>query len=160
MTEGPGPSLLGAGDEVVPAQMPSCPLLLSLALMLATIAAGLAVRLAPLGLPLFVVKYGGSMLWALMVYWSLTQPCTCSDEHVLRGGLQRQWPPSKFMVAVPYCSGEAFKDWKGRRTQKELLLKQVQLQRIVRIRYPIRVTVLFLQSLACPLSTTVDETTY
>jgi carbon starvation protein CstA len=37
--------------------------------MLVTIAAGLAVRFAPLGLPLFVVKYGGSMLWALMVYW-------------------------------------------------------------------------------------------
>ena len=49
--------------------MPFRPLLLSLALMLATIAAGLAVRFAPLGLPLFVVKYGGSMLWALMVYW-------------------------------------------------------------------------------------------
>jgi len=48
----------------------------------------------------------------------------------------------------------------NRRTQKELLLKQVQLQRIVRIRCPIRVPVLFLQSLACPLSTTVDETTY
>jgi len=49
--------------------MPSRPFLLSLALMLATTAAGLAVRFAPLGLPLFVVKYGGSMLWALMVYW-------------------------------------------------------------------------------------------
>jgi Protein of unknown function (DUF2809) len=49
--------------------MPSRQLLLSLALMLATIAVGLAVRFAPLGLPLFAVKYGGSMLWALMVYW-------------------------------------------------------------------------------------------
>jgi hypothetical protein len=26
-------------------------------------------RFAPLGLPQFVVKYGGSMLWALMIYW-------------------------------------------------------------------------------------------
>jgi len=52
--------------------MPSRPLLLSLVLMLATIAAGLAVRFAPLGLPPFVVKYGGSMLWALMVYWIIS----------------------------------------------------------------------------------------
>jgi hypothetical protein len=58
---GRSPSLLGTGDEVARAQMPSRSLLLSLALMLATIAAGLAVRFAPLGLPLFVVKYGGSM---------------------------------------------------------------------------------------------------
>lgn len=74
MTAGgwPRPSLLGTGDEVVCAQMPSRPLLLSLALMLATIAAGLAVRFAPLGLPLFVVKYGGSTLWALMVYWIIS----------------------------------------------------------------------------------------
>jgi hypothetical protein len=51
------------------AAMPSRPLLLSLALMLATIAAGLGVRFAPLGLPSAVIKYGGSTLWALMVYW-------------------------------------------------------------------------------------------
>jgi hypothetical protein len=25
--------------------------------------------MAPLGLPPFIVKYGGSMLWALMIYW-------------------------------------------------------------------------------------------
>jgi hypothetical protein len=37
--------------------------------MLATVAAGLAVRFAPLGLPPVVVKYGGSTLWPLMVYW-------------------------------------------------------------------------------------------
>jgi hypothetical protein len=41
----------------------------SLVLALLTIAAGLAVRFAPLGLPPFLVKYGGSMLWALMIYW-------------------------------------------------------------------------------------------
>jgi hypothetical protein len=41
----------------------------SIALVLITIAAGLAVRLVPLGLPTFVVKYAGSMLWALMIYW-------------------------------------------------------------------------------------------
>jgi hypothetical protein len=37
--------------------------------MAATILTGLAVRFAPLGLPPFIVKYGGSMLWALMIYW-------------------------------------------------------------------------------------------
>jgi hypothetical protein len=45
------------------------PLLLSLALMLATIICGLVIRFVPLGLPLSVMKYGGSMLWALMIYW-------------------------------------------------------------------------------------------
>jgi hypothetical protein len=42
---------------------------LSLALLLCTIAAGLAIRFALIGLPAGVVKYGGSMLWALMIYW-------------------------------------------------------------------------------------------
>jgi hypothetical protein len=37
--------------------------------MFLTVIAGLAIRFAPLGLPHFVVKYGGSMLWALMIYW-------------------------------------------------------------------------------------------
>jgi hypothetical protein len=32
-------------------------------------AAGLIVRLAPLGLPNVLAKYGGSLLWALMIYW-------------------------------------------------------------------------------------------
>ena len=41
----------------------------SLALFLVTVVAGLAVRMAPLGLPWVVVKYGGSMLWAVMIYW-------------------------------------------------------------------------------------------
>lgn len=41
----------------------------SLALLLVTIVAGLTVRFVPLGLPAFVVKYAGSMLWAVMIYW-------------------------------------------------------------------------------------------
>jgi hypothetical protein len=41
----------------------------SVALFLVTVMAGLAVRMAPLGLPAVVVKYGGSMLWAVMIYW-------------------------------------------------------------------------------------------
>lgn len=42
---------------------------LSLALIGATAAAGLAIRFGPLGLPAFTSKYGGSMLWALLIYW-------------------------------------------------------------------------------------------
>src|SRR5437764_5095416 len=49
--------------------MPARPLLLSFALLLGTVIGGLAVRFAPLGLPRSIVKYGGSALWALMIYW-------------------------------------------------------------------------------------------
>ncbi len=42
---------------------------LSLSLMLSTMAGGLIIRFAPLGLPPAVTKYGGSTLWALMLYW-------------------------------------------------------------------------------------------
>ena len=50
----------------------SRPVWLSLVLMVATVIAGMAVRFVPLGLPKPVVKYGGSMFWALMIYWVLT----------------------------------------------------------------------------------------
>ena len=40
-------------------------------LAVATVISGLLVRFAPLGLPWFVVKYGGSTLWAVMIYWVL-----------------------------------------------------------------------------------------
>lgn len=46
--------------------------MLSLALIFGTVAAGLVVRFAALGLPRFAVKYGGSMLWALMIYWIIS----------------------------------------------------------------------------------------
>lgn len=49
--------------------MPGRPLALSLLLVVGTIAAGLMLRLTHVGLPFAVVKYGGSMLWALMIYW-------------------------------------------------------------------------------------------
>jgi len=45
------------------------PLTRSLALIFVTVVAGLIFRFIPLGLPSFVVKYAGSMLWALMIYW-------------------------------------------------------------------------------------------
>ncbi|MGA2897740.1 MAG: DUF2809 domain-containing protein [Acidobacteriaceae bacterium] len=41
----------------------------SLVLFFITVMVGLAVRMVPLGLPAVVVKYGGSMLWAVMIYW-------------------------------------------------------------------------------------------
>jgi hypothetical protein len=41
----------------------------SAALVLGTVACGLLVRFGPLGLPRPVVKYGGSILWALTIYW-------------------------------------------------------------------------------------------
>jgi hypothetical protein len=64
------------------------PLWLSLALILITIAAGLVLRMAPLGLPRFVVKYGGSTMWALMIYWLVTtllQSVRISSAAVLAG---------------------------------------------------------------------------
>lgn len=45
------------------------PIRLSAALIVLTMVAGLVVRFAHLGLPSFVVKYGGSALWAMMIYW-------------------------------------------------------------------------------------------
>lgn len=61
------------------------PLTHSLALMLTTVMAGLAVRFAPLGLPAFVVKYGGSMMWALMIYWMVST--VLPRWHLLLAGL-------------------------------------------------------------------------
>lgn len=48
---------------------------LSALLIVATIAAGRIIRLAPLGLPNAPVKYGGSLLWALMIYWIVSSIC-------------------------------------------------------------------------------------
>jgi hypothetical protein len=40
-----------------------------LAIMLLLIPLGLVCRFVPVGLPLLIVKYGGSFLWAATVYW-------------------------------------------------------------------------------------------
>ncbi len=40
-----------------------------LLLIVGTVAVGLLVRFAHLGLPFAIVKYGGSALWALTIYW-------------------------------------------------------------------------------------------
>lgn len=50
-----------------------------LGVTVATVAAGLTVRFAPLGLPWFVMKYGGSALWAVMIYWVLRLVWTSSS---------------------------------------------------------------------------------
>ena len=47
----------------------SRPLAVSLVLLAATVEGGLAIRFVPLGFPPGVMKYGGSILWALMLYW-------------------------------------------------------------------------------------------
>jgi len=44
-------------------------LALSLTLMAVTMISGLVIRFGHFGLPPLIVKYGGSMLWALMIYW-------------------------------------------------------------------------------------------
>jgi hypothetical protein len=45
------------------------PLVLSFVLMAVTMITGLVIRFVHFGLPQAVVKYGGSMLWASMIYW-------------------------------------------------------------------------------------------
>lgn len=44
-------------------------LAVSMLLIAATIAAGLGIRFGHLGLPPVIVKFGGSALWAVMIYW-------------------------------------------------------------------------------------------
>lgn len=49
--------------------VPPRPLSRSFALIAGTLVAGLAIRKLPLGLPAAIVKHGGSVLWAAMIYW-------------------------------------------------------------------------------------------
>ena len=46
-------------------------------------------RFAPMGLPWFIVKYGGSIMWALMLYWTLAfiWPSTGTQTLALAGAL-------------------------------------------------------------------------
>ena len=53
------------------------------ALLLATIAAGLASRGYPAWQPVFVARYAGDTLWAAMVYWSLALVRPRSRTHIL-----------------------------------------------------------------------------
>lgn len=45
------------------------PVTMSIAIMFTTVALGLTIRFAHIGLPPVIVKYGGSALWAAMIYW-------------------------------------------------------------------------------------------
>lgn len=60
-----------------------------LALLGLTIPLGLAWRLAPLHLPPFAFKYGGSALWAVAVYWviALALPRWRSERLALAAGV-------------------------------------------------------------------------
>jgi hypothetical protein len=60
------PTINSAGAKV---SQRSRPIARSIVLMVATVIGGLTIRFIPLGLPALIVKYGGSMLWALMIYW-------------------------------------------------------------------------------------------
>ena len=63
--------------------------LLYLSLILATIAAGLLCRFSHIGLPPGIAKYGGSALWALMLYW-------------LAALLLRRWQPFRLVIATGF----------------------------------------------------------
>jgi hypothetical protein len=78
--------------------MAARPRLVSALLICGTIAAGLALRLTHVGLPFFIVKYGGSMLWALMIYWIVST-------------LRPRWPIPTAALAAMVVSGavELFK---------------------------------------------------
>lgn len=60
-----------AGEGGVEADVGSMRRMVCLLLAVGTMGLGLAVRMAPLGLPWGVSKYGGSVLWAVMIYWVL-----------------------------------------------------------------------------------------
>jgi len=60
---------------------------LSALLILGTITAGLTIRMAHFGLPSAIVKYGGSMLWALMIYWIVSS-------------VRPRWPVAKAALAA------------------------------------------------------------
>lgn len=77
-------------------QMPSRSIGLSLSLLLITVLLGSTVRFAPLGLPPFVVKSGGSALWALMIYWIVST-------------LLPSWPPfSAALLATAIAAAVEF----------------------------------------------------
>lgn len=61
---------------------------LTTTLLFVTIVSGLLIRFGPLGLPHFVAKYGGSLLWALMIYWIISALL-----------------PSRHVVAVAFLAG-------------------------------------------------------
>lgn len=67
--------------------MPPRPPSLSVALIAGTMAAGLAIRKLLVGLPPAVVKHGGSILWASMVFWIVST-------------LRSRWTPGRSGIAA------------------------------------------------------------
>lgn len=67
-----------------------------IALAILTIVVGVVLRRVPLGLPFVLVKFGGSMLWAAMVYWifAALRPAASSDGIALNASL--------FAIAVEF----------------------------------------------------------
>jgi len=67
-----------------------------IALAILTIITGLVLRRVPLGLPFAIVKFGGSMLWAAMIYWifAALRPAASSEGIALNASL--------FAVAVEF----------------------------------------------------------
>jgi len=66
------------------------PLVFSFVLMTVTMISGLVIRFVHFGLPPIVVKYGGSMLWSLMIYWivsSLLQSSRLCSVALLAAGI-------------------------------------------------------------------------
>ena len=89
--------------------MTARPVVVSLALMIGTVAAGLAIRFARLGLPPFVVKFGGSTLWALTIYWvvsALLPRWRVPRAALLAGGVAAA---VEFLKLWPWSPLEAFR---------------------------------------------------
>ena len=72
--------------------------LISVGLALGAVVLGLGVRFLHLGLPWVVVKYGGSMLWAVLIFWIFS-------------ALIPQWPPVRvaLLAGIVATAVEVFK---------------------------------------------------
>jgi hypothetical protein len=57
--------------------------LVCLGIILLLIPAGIVCRFVPIGLPVVIVKYGGSFLWAALVYWCLALLLACAKPIVI-----------------------------------------------------------------------------
>jgi len=75
---------------------------------------GLGFRFVQVGLPFFVVKYAGSALWALMIYWIVSTICLSSrilPVFLLSGFVAtaveffKLYPPLPSMPFALHCPG-------------------------------------------------------
>ena len=72
------------------------------ALLILTIILGLVLRRVPMGLPYVIVKYGGSMLWAMMIYWIVAALAALSARETYRIPMNQLGEPN----AVPMNKAE------------------------------------------------------